>query len=112
MHQDHHPPVHEFWIATEDPDRCFRFQEHEMNFEYLGERMSTSGTENCKRLVQDIRQRATRIACTSGLNAYLDGNLQAEDRYQSAELFHNFVAGQIVVVRGVRKHETDDNRRV
>lgn len=107
MHRDHHPPIHEFWIATENPDRCFRFQEHQMNFEYLGERKSTSGTENCKLLVRDLQQHAPHIASTASINAYMNGDLRAESRIQSAELFHNLVAGQIVVVRSVRKHELE-----
>lgn len=104
---ERHHVIHELWLATESPARYFRFKEHEVNFEYLDERKTTSGTTNFKLFVQDIVRHAPQIAYTAAVKSYLDGELRQQDEYSSPEAFHNYVAGQMVVIRTVRRRELE-----
>ncbi len=96
------------WLATDSPERYLRVVEHEMNYEYLGDRKSTSSSENFKHLIQDILNFAPQIASTLSVKQYLDGRPQRRFHYDSLEALRDATVGQLVVVQEVRRHEASE----
>ena len=106
LRSDHDTMV--LWLVSDAPRRYFRIVEHEMNYEYLGERKSTSSSANFKYLVEDILKFAPQIASTLSVRQYLDGQLKPNFHYDSLEALREATIGQLVVVQDVRKHEASD----
>ncbi|MEW4489640.1 hypothetical protein AB1L42_16275 [Thalassoglobus sp. JC818] len=103
------PKARELWITTHHPDRCFRIEEQEMNYEYLGERKSSSATTNFELLVRDIVKFAPHIALSSSARAYLNHNSILEYSFDSAEEYRRWVRAQIAIVRDLMEHRKPNN---
>lgn len=97
--------TNEMWLCCGSPEQFYRVLEHEMNYEFLGEQMSNSSSVNFKLLVQEILKHAPGLAYSASTRLFLNDQPQENFSYPSAADFRELVAGQIVVVHEVRKHE-------
>ena len=73
----------EMWLLCESPFQAFRVNAEAMNYEYLGERRTTSSAENFANLVLDIRKNAPQLTLTESAEAYLSNPLQALPKLNS-----------------------------
>ena len=93
------PKAPELWLASSNPDHCLRFDEREMNYEYLGERLTSSGTKNFELFVRDLVNFAPHMTLTDPASAYLDGKSVLTYNYESADDFRHIVQAQMVIAR-------------
>ncbi|MEW4527701.1 hypothetical protein [Maioricimonas sp. JC845] len=87
------------WIVYGEPETGFRIDHQEMNYEYLGERKSTSATANFRLLVDDLIARAPELYLTPAARAYIDHGFQRHYEFRSAEELRQYTMFQLVVRR-------------
>jgi hypothetical protein len=72
-------PIGEVIIARRDPRVAFRAVENQMNYAYLGDRLSTSAAENFPVFIADLCARAGKAYITPSTRAFL-GQPQTDER--------------------------------
>ena len=82
----------ELWLLCESPFRAFRMDAEQMNYEYLGERLSTSGGENFGHLVSDICQFAPQLILTKLARSYRENPFQGLHHLPSPDVHREAVA--------------------
>lgn len=98
---------HEAWLALTD-GRCVRFEEHQMNYEYLEERLASSGTVNFKLLIEDLVRFAPQLTLSASAKAFLSPQVLKDHVFESVEAFRELTAGQIALVRSL--HSANRNK--
>ena len=67
-----HDPVGEVVIVRTDPLIAFRVIENQMNYAYLGERLSPTAASNFPIFLSDLCARADRATITPSTRAFLN----------------------------------------
>jgi hypothetical protein len=75
----------ELLIVTKNPQRAYRVDHAQMNYEYLGRRMSSSATVNFRRFVQDLVNRAGSAKLAPATNAFLQHGFARHYHFRSSE---------------------------
>ena len=75
----------ELWLVREQPFQAWRIDHLEMNYEYLGDRMSTSAALNFRVFVQDVADHAKAAYLTPSTRAYLETQRAEDYRFDSRE---------------------------
>jgi hypothetical protein len=75
----------EMWIVCNGPFRAFRINHREMNYEYLGGRLSSSSAVNFELLLNDIVEHAPQARLTRTTQAFVQHAHAHQWRYASAE---------------------------
>lgn len=92
----------EIWLSCESPFRVFHIEHEAMNYEYLGERKSTSATANFSELVKDILKHTPHLFLTHSTRAYVGHGSYEDVRFDSQEEHESYVIAQILLMRQVR----------
>ncbi len=75
----------ELLIVTKNPQRAYRVDHAQMNYEYLAQRMSSSATVNFRRFVQDLVNRAGSAKLAPATNAFLQHGFARHYQFRSSE---------------------------
>ncbi|MCA9031376.1 MAG: hypothetical protein KDA69_14375 [Planctomycetaceae bacterium] len=76
-------------LIFSDPQACYRIDAGLMNYEYLGESLSSSTTENFKQLLIDLTRHAAAAAQTPLTEQFATGKLHERDRLKSPQVHHD-----------------------
>jgi len=82
----------ELWLLCGSPFQAFRMDAEQMNYEYLGERLSTSGEENFGLLVNDICQFSPHLTLTKLAQSYRESPFQGLHQLPSPDVHREAVA--------------------
>lgn len=101
------PKANQLWLAARLPDRCFRFDEHEMNYEYLGDRMTSSGTRNFQLFAEDLIRYAPHLVRSKSAADFFRSHSILKSNFASADDYRHQVQAEIVLARDevLRDHE-------
>ncbi|QDU35897.1 hypothetical protein Mal4_01790 [Maioricimonas rarisocia] len=89
----------EAWIVYGDSEHGFRIDHQEMNYEYMGERMSTSATANFRQLVDDLLARAPGLFLTPATRAYVEHGFRRHYEFDSSEELRQYTMFQLLLRR-------------
>src|SRR5437763_4900594 len=78
-------PVGEVILVRRDPRIAFRVVENQMNYAYLGDRLSTSASENFPVFLADLCARAEGAYITHPTRALLEHRDRAESTFPSSQ---------------------------
>jgi hypothetical protein len=92
----------EMWLTTESPFRAFHFEHDAMNYEYLGDRKTTSATANFSELVRDLVDRAPGLFLTRSARTFIGHEPVGQLRFESQDAHRSYVTAQILLMRQVR----------
>ena len=91
----------EAYLIAENPFRIYLINHNEMNYEYLGERKSTSATANFRLFIDDIIAVARGLYLTPATRAFTNHGLMHHYQFDSQEslrrhtLFHLLICRQM-----------------
>ncbi len=92
----------EAWLVFEKPRQLIHIDSNHMNYEYLGERKTTSGTTNFEQLLTDIVQHAPQAYLTPSTRACLEhAGLEKYD-FDSSEQLQQLLVLQDQLARHVQ----------
>ncbi len=89
----------ELWLTCEAPFRAFHVNHEQMNYEYLGARMSTSAIVNFGEFVRDLCRSAPRLSLTPTARAFRDGQSVEHYRLPSPEEHQRAVVLGVLATR-------------
>lgn len=92
----------ELWLTTESPFRAFHFEHDAMNYEYLGERKTTSATANFSELVRDLIDHAPSLFLTRSARAFIGHESVERLRFESQAAHRSYVTAQILLMREIQ----------
>jgi hypothetical protein len=92
----HRPEV---FLVLNDGQESLRFASDEMNYEYLGERLSTSSSANFKLLVRDLVSHADKAWITPSTRAFLDRGPMRHYEFRSRDDFCHYTEFQALLGR-------------
>jgi hypothetical protein len=98
-HAAHGP---EMWLVREEPFQAWRIDHLAMNYEYLGERISTSAAANFQLFAQDVANHAASTYLTPSARAYLQTRHAEEYRFVSRQAHAKAVQLHILLRRTMR----------
>lgn len=75
----------ELWLIARRPERVFRIDHRQMNYEYLGSRKTGSATVNFRLLLEDIVAHAAQAWLTPATHAWLKHESQFKFAFHSSE---------------------------
>jgi hypothetical protein len=75
----------EMWIVCDNPWQAFRIDHREMNYEYLGGRLTGSAAANFELFLKDIVERTPHARLTATAQAFIEHARADKRRYASAE---------------------------
>jgi hypothetical protein len=78
-------PIGEVLIVRRDPRLAFRIVENQMNYAYLGRRLSQSAAENFPIFLSDLCARADTAYLTPSTRSLLGGGDPAEQKFPSSQ---------------------------
>lgn len=84
----------EAFVVLSDGQPALIMASDEMNYEYLGERLSTSSSANFKLLIQDVINRATGAWITPSTLAFLEHTPVPRSEFRSHEDFRRYTEFQ------------------
>jgi len=98
------PPVRgaEMWIICEGPFRAIRIDHREMNYEYLGDRKSSSAAANFSLFVADLAVWAPQLYWTPAARAFRRRAPAAEYRFDSRQAHRDATMLQVLLMRRMR----------
>lgn len=94
----------EAYVILSDGQPGLLLASDEMNYEYLGDRMSTSSGSNFKLLIQDLVSRATGAWVTPSTLAFLEHVPVPRSEFRSHEEFRRYTEFQTLLSRRHMKH--------
>lgn len=89
------------WIVYGDPEQGFRIDHQEMNYEYLGDRKSTSATNNFRLLIDDLLARTPDLYLTPASRAYVEHGFQRHYEFHSAGELQRYTMFHVLVRRRI-----------
>ena len=89
----------EAWLILDNPRRVIHIDSNHMNYEYLGERKSTSGTSNFELLLNDIVAHATQAYITPTTRACIGHAGVASYDFDSSKELQQVVVVQDLLAR-------------
>lgn len=89
-------PVGEVIIVRRDPRVAFRVVENQMNYAYLGERLSPSATENFPVFLADVCARSADAYLTEPTRAMLAGNDPGEYTFASPQALLDYTTHRLL----------------
>ena len=87
-------------LIFSDPQACYRIDAGLMNYEYLGDKLSSSTTENFKQLLVDLVRHAPAAAQTPLTEQFATGRLHERDRLKSSQVHHDLAVAFYLCVDG------------
>ncbi|MFG0331999.1 MAG: hypothetical protein ACF8TS_01430 [Maioricimonas sp. JB049] len=87
------------WIVYGDSEQGFCIDHEEMNYEYLGDRMSTSATANFRVMVDDLRARTPDLYLTPAARAYIEHGFRRHYEFDSSEELRQYTMFQLLLRR-------------
>lgn len=87
----------EAFLVLTDGQPALTMASDEMNYEYLGDRLSTSSSANFKLLIQDMISRATRAWITPSTLAFLEHTPVPRSEFRSHEEFRRYTEFQALL---------------
>ncbi|MEZ5941670.1 MAG: hypothetical protein R3C18_09775 [Planctomycetaceae bacterium] len=87
-------------LIFDNPEACYRIDAGLMNYEYLGENLSSSTTENFKQLLIDLVRHAPAAAQTPLTEQFATGGLHERDRLKSSQVHHDLAVAYYLCVDG------------
>ena len=93
------PPSLHLWIECRPPTALLQIVHQHMNYEYLGDRRTDSGTANFRIFVGDLVRFAPHAIRTPSTEAYLSGHDSQRYRFNSAEDLLHYLVWQIMLAR-------------
>jgi len=94
----------EAYVILSDGQPGLLLASDEMNYEYLGDRMSTSSGSNFKLLIQDLVSRATGAWVTPSTLAFLEHSPVPRSEFRSHEEFRRYTEFQTLLSRRQSEH--------
>jgi hypothetical protein len=89
----------QLWLVCERPTSTYRIRHNQMNYAYLGQRMTTSTAANFGLLVEDLAKYATAAYLTPATRAFLRNELARHFEFQSEDELRDYTAFHLVVSR-------------
>lgn len=93
----------EMWLVREEPFEAWRVDHVEMNYEYLGDRKSTSAAANFHVLAEDIADHAEAAYRTPSARAYLQTGRAEGYRFESRQAHAKAVQLHVLLRRTMRE---------
>jgi hypothetical protein len=87
----------ELLLVSENPLRVLRIDHAEMNYESLGDRMSTSATINFRRLIQALINRAAQACVTPATRSFLEHGLARHYQFRSREEMQRYTTFHLIL---------------
>jgi hypothetical protein len=87
------------WLVCERPTSIYRLRHNQMNYAYLGQRMTTSATANFGQLVEDLAKYATTAYLTPATHAFLRNELARRFEFQSEDELRDYTAFHLLMSR-------------
>ncbi len=98
---EHATPVQrgslELLVIASHPLRAFRIDHAEFNYEYLGDRMSSSGTVNFRWLIQDLVNRAASANVTPATRSFLEHGLARHYEFSSFDELRRYTIFHLII---------------
>jgi hypothetical protein len=91
-----HDPVGEVIIVRREPRLAFRVVENQMNYAYLGRRLSQSAAENFPVFVADLCARADAAYITPTTRSLLEGRDAAEHEFPSSQALLEYATHRLL----------------
>ena len=98
------------WIIARNPQRVFFINHSRMNYDYLGDRKSSSATANFHEFLTDLARLATTAYLTPATHAILDRGSASDYLFKDSEQFKQatvlqFLLHQTVAAARLPEHE-------
>jgi hypothetical protein len=98
------------WIITRSPQRVFFINHSRMNYDYLGDRKSSSATANFHEFLTDLTRLATTAYLTPSTHAILDRGSASDYLFKDTEQFKQatvlqFLLHQTVAAARLPEHD-------
>ncbi len=87
------------WLIARNPQRVYFINHQQMNYDYLGERKSTSAAANFQAFLSDITSAATSAYLTPATHAILDHGSAHDYTFDDTERFKQMTVLQFVLHR-------------
>lgn len=100
----------EMWIVCEGPFQAFHIDHREMNYEYLGPRLSSSAAVNFRLLLDDLVEHAPHARLTPTTHAFREHASADQCRYASAEDHRKAVELAVIRERTHKESGTQPHR--
>jgi len=88
----------ELWVVANQGQLFFRAEQHEMNYEYLGDRKVSSTKGNLELLVRDILEKASHLLVLGTTRDFLNHRPLKTYAFSTPDDLRDLVAGQVAVV--------------
>lgn len=95
----------ELWLALVEPFGVLHIDHREMNYEYLGERMTGSATTNFSEFLADVRREAPHAVLTPTAQAFFDHDSVESYRLETADRHREIVGLYCALV--MRGHQSE-----
>ncbi len=97
------------WIIARNPQRIFFISHSRMNYDYLGDRKSTSATANFHEFLTDLARLATSAYLTPSTHAILNHGSASDYVFKDAEQFKQATVLQFLLHRTVAAARLPDH---
>src|SRR5262249_29269259 len=91
-----HDPIGEVIIVRREPRLAFRVVENQMNYAYLGRRLSQSAAENFPVFVADLCARADAAYITPSTRSLLEGREPAEQEFPNSQALLDYATHRLL----------------
>ncbi len=91
-----HDPLGEIIIVRRDPRRAYRVIENQMNYAYLGDRLSALASENFPLFLADLCARADDATLTAPTRALLAHSNEAEILFESSQALLEYTTHRLL----------------
>ena len=105
-------PVGEVIIVRRDPRIAFRVVENQMNYAYLGDRLSPSAAVNFPLFVADLVARADQAYIPESTRALLHGGDRAEYTFATPQALLDYATHRLLWSWYKRDRDKDLDRRL
>jgi hypothetical protein len=93
----------ELWLVRRNPFRAFRIDHKRMNYEYLGNRKSSSATLNFRTFVEDLLNYAPRARVTPSTRAFLEHGDERISHFDATDQLRRYAQFHLLIHRQLAK---------
>jgi hypothetical protein len=97
----------ELWLIRKNPVRGFRINHKRMNYEYLGNRMTDSASNNFRRFVRDLLERSPNAYRTPATRAFCEHGLLRHFEFRSSEQLRHYTVFHRLLLHRMRSAAGD-----
>jgi hypothetical protein len=95
----------EAFLIAENPFRVFLINNNEMNYEYLGDRKTTSATANFRLFVDDIIAMARGLYLTPAARAFTSHGLLMHYQFDNQDALRRHTLFHLIICRQMHKRD-------